>query len=53
MTFEEIKNMTFIQCTLLIKELNDQTKAKQKQVKKNLDRNKGVMAVYDISAGIF
>lgn len=53
MTFEEIKGMTFRQAVLMIKELNSQSKQRQKQVKSALDRNKGVMGVYDIATGIF
>jgi len=53
MTFEEIKNMTFVQAVILLKELNDQTRSRQKQLKKSLSARKDVMPVFDIATGIF
>gem|GEM_PF-3911424 len=45
--------MTFVQAVILLKELNDQTRSRQKQLKKSLSARKDVMPVFDIATGIF
>lgn len=53
MSFEEIKKMTFVQAVAMIKELNNQTAKRQKQVKKILKANKDVMGVFEVTRGIY